>query len=74
MSLTLTSPAQTAQLVVTLQLHWTQTSREVPQKQVKSTLKTVSFLNPTRNIKVLNPFYGSLSTFSIVRFPFNGLT
>ena len=37
MSLTLTSPAQTAQVVVTLQLHWTLNSREVPEKQVKNT-------------------------------------
>ena len=37
MSLTLTSPAQTAQVVVTLQLHWSQNSREVPEKQVKNT-------------------------------------
>ena len=37
MSLTLTSPAQTVQVVVTLQLHWTQNSREVPEKQVKNT-------------------------------------
>ena len=36
--------------------------------------KTASFLNPTRNIKVFKPFYGSLSTFSIVRFPFKGWT
>ena len=36
--------------------------------------KTASFLNPTRNIKVLKPFYGSLSTFSNVRFPFKGWT
>ena len=32
--------------------------------------KTASFLNPTGNIKVFKPFYGSLSTFSNVRFPF----
>ena len=37
MSLTLTSPAQTAQVVVTLQLHWTHNSREVPEEQVKNT-------------------------------------
>ena len=61
MSLTLTSPAQTAQVVVTLQLHWTQNSREVPEK-------------PTRDIKVFKPFYGSLRAFSIVRFPFKGWT
>ena len=36
--------------------------------------KTASFLNPTRNIKVFKPFYGSLSTFSNVRFPFKGWT
>ena len=36
--------------------------------------ETASFLNPTRNIKVFKPFYGSLSTFSIVRFPFKGWT
>ena len=36
--------------------------------------KTASFLNSTRNIKVFKPFYGSLSTFSIVRFPFKGWT
>ena len=52
MSLTLTSPAQTAQVVVTLQLHWTQNSREVPEKQVKNTdsrnkkQETSEFLNP----------------------------
>ena len=56
MSLTLTSPAQTAQVVagvvVTLQLHWTQNSREVPEKQVKNTdsrnkkQETSKFLNP----------------------------
>ena len=36
--------------------------------------KTASFLNSTRNIKVFKPFCGSLSTFSIVRFPFKGWT
>ena len=32
--------------------------------------KTASFLNPTRNIEVFKPFYGSSSIFSNVRFPF----
>ena len=72
MSLTLTSPAQTAQVVVTLQLHWTLNSREVPEKQVKNTdiEKLPCFSIPPGNIEVFKPFYGSSSTFSNVRFPF----
>ena len=58
MSLTLTSPAQTAQVVVTLQLHWTQNSREVPEKQVKNTdvEKLPRFSIPRETSKFLNPF------------------
>ena len=74
MSLTLTSPAQTAQVVVTLQLHWTLNSREEPEKQVKNTdIEKLPHFS-TRNIKVFKPFYSSLSTFSMVRFPFKGWT
>ena len=62
MSLTLPSPAQTAQVVVTLQLHWTQNSREVPEKQVKN-IDSRNKKQETRNIKVFKPFYGSLSPF-----------
>ena len=43
-------------------------------KKYRHHWETASFLNPTRNIKVFKPFYGSLSTFSIVRFPFKGWT
>ena len=58
MSLTLTSPAQTAQVVVALQLHWTQNSREVPEKQVKNTdiEKLPRFSIPQETSKFLNPF------------------
>ena len=58
MSLTLTSPVQTAQVVVTLQLHWTQNSREVPEKQVKNTdiEKLTCFSIPQETSKFLNPF------------------
>ena len=58
MSLTLTSPAQTAQVVVTLQLHWTQNSREVPEKQVKNTdIEKIScFSIPQETSKFLNAF------------------
>ena len=57
MSLTLTSPAQTAQVVVTLQLHWTLNSREVPEKQVKNTdiEKLPRFSIPQETSKFLNP-------------------
>ena len=58
MSLTLTSPAQTAQVVVTLQLHWTLNSREEPEKQVKNTdiEKLPRFSIPQETSKFLNPF------------------
>ena len=58
MSLNLTSPAQTAQVVVALQLHWTQNSREVPEKQVKNTdiEKLPHFSIPQETSKFLNPF------------------
>ena len=58
MSLTLTSPAQTAQVVVTLQLHWTLNSREVPEKQVKNTdiEKLLRFSIQQETSKFLNPF------------------
>ena len=58
MSLTLTTPAETAQVVVTLQLHWTQNSREVPEKQVKNTdiEKLPRFSIPKETSKFLNPF------------------
>ena len=56
MSFTLTSPAQTAQVVVTLLLHWTQNSREVPKKQVKNTdiEKLPRFSIPQETSKFLN--------------------
>ena len=52
------SSAQTAPMLVTLQLHWTLNSREVPEKQVKNTdiEKLPRFSIPQETSKFLNPF------------------
>ena len=59
-----------AQVFVALQLHWSQNSREVPEKQVKNTLKNCLVSQPHMKHQSFKPFLRFIKHFFNCAFPF----